>query len=67
MFSSSYSSCGGTCVLNRRKTTYEKVVITYVLPPLQKKKKPVDFDGELKIGDVRYDNITKITIKVQLF
>ena len=22
------------------------------------KKKPVDFDGELKIGDVRYDNIT---------
>ena len=29
----------------------------FVLPPLQKKK-PVDFDGELKIGDVRYDNIT---------
>ena len=24
----------------------------------KKKKKPVDFDGELKIGDVRYDNIT---------
>ena len=22
------------------------------------KKKPVDFDGELKIEDVRYDNIT---------
>ena len=22
------------------------------------KKKPVDFDGELKIGDVIYDNIT---------
>ena len=22
------------------------------------KKKPVDFDGELKIGDVGYDNIT---------
>ena len=22
------------------------------------KKKPVNFDGELKIGDVRYDNIT---------
>ena len=22
------------------------------------KKKPVDFDGELKIGDVRYDHIT---------
>ena len=31
------------------------------------KKKPVDFDGELKIRDVRYDNITEITIKVQLF
>ena len=31
------------------------------------KKKPVDFDGELKTGDVRYDNLTKITIKVQLF
>ena len=31
------------------------------------KKKPVDFDDELKIGDVRYDNMTNITIKVQLF
>ena len=31
------------------------------------KKRPVDFDDELKIGDVRYDNMTKITIKVQLF
>ena len=31
------------------------------------KKKPVDFDGELKTGNVRYDNMTKITIKVQLF
>ena len=38
---------------------------TEVLPRLQKK--PVDFDDELKIGDVRYDNITKITIKAQLF
>ena len=37
-----------------------------VLPRLQKKK-PVDFDDELKIGDVWYDNMTKITIKVQLF
>ena len=36
-----------------------------LLPRLQKK--PVDFDDELKIGDVRYDNLTKITIKVQLF
>ena len=24
-------------------------------------------DDELKVGDVRYDNMTKITIKVQLF
>ena len=31
------------------------------------KKKPVDFDDKLKIGDVWYDNMTKITIKVQLF
>ena len=31
------------------------------------KKNPVDFDDELKIGDVWYDNMTKITIKVQLF
>ena len=38
---------------------------TYLL--LYKKKYPVDFDDELKIRDVRYDNMTKITIKVQLF
>ena len=25
------------------------------------------FKHKLKIGDVRYDNMTKITIKVQLF
>ena len=37
-----------------------------VLPRLQKKR-PVEFDDELKIGDVRYDNIIKITIKVQIF
>ena len=37
-----------------------------VLSRLQKKK-TVDFDDELKIGDIRYDNMTKITIKVQLF
>ena len=37
-----------------------------LLPPFQKKY-PVDFDDELKIGDVRYDDMTKITIKVQLF
>ena len=40
---------------------------SFVLTPLQKKY-PVNFDDELKIGDVRYDNMTKITItKVQLF
>ena len=39
--------------------------IYILLPRLQKK--PVDFDDELKIGDVRYVNIIKITIKVQLF
>ena len=37
----------------------------HLLPRLQKKL--VDFDDELKIGDVRYVNIIKITIKVQLF
>ena len=31
------------------------------------KKYPVDFDNELKIGDVRYDNVFEIKIKVQLF
>ena len=31
--------------------------LNYVLTPLQKKY-PVDFDDELKIGDVRYDNMT---------
>ena len=32
-----------------------KIIIKYFL---LYKKKPVDFDGELKIGDVRYNNIT---------
>ena len=40
-------------------------IMNYFL--LCNKKKPVDFDGELKTGDVRYDNLIKITIKVQLF
>ena len=31
------------------------------------KKKPVDFDDELRVGDVRYDNMIYITFKVQLF
>ena len=33
------------------------MTLSYVLTPLQKKY-PVDFDDELKIGDVRYDNMT---------
>ena len=28
------------------------------LLPRRQKKNPVDFDDELKIGDVRYDNMT---------
>ena len=32
-----------------------------------KKKYPVDFDDELKIGDVRYKHLTKTSIRVQLF
>ena len=39
----------------------------YSTSSFAKKKYPVDFDVELKIGDVRYDNMTKITIKIQLF
>ena len=31
------------------------------------KKKPVDFDDEFKVVGARYNNMTKITIKVQLF
>ena len=31
--------------------------VCFILPPRQKKY-PVDFDGESKIGDVRYDNMT---------
>ena len=37
-----------------------------VLPP-RHIKYPVDFGGKLKIRGVRYDDITKIIIKVQLF
>ena len=54
--------------LSRLKETHKKhkTQQKLLLPPFQKKI-PVDFDDELKIGDVRYDDITKITIKVQLF
>ena len=37
------------------------------LLPRRQKKNPVDFDDELKVGDVRYKHLTKTTIKVQLF
>ena len=33
----------------------------------QKKSIRFDFDDELKIGHIRYYNMTKIIIKVQLF
>ena len=46
---------------------YSDYVNRKLLLPRLQKKKPVDFDDELKIGDVRYDNLTKITIKGQLF
>ena len=39
------------------KDFYYTHIAYQILPPLQKKK-PVDFDGKLKIGDVRYHNIT---------
>ena len=38
-----------------------------VILPRRQKKNPVDFDDELKIGDVRYKHLNLITIKVQLF
>ena len=41
-------------------------LLAFLLPPRQLKYL-VDFDDELKIVDVRYENMTKITIQVQLF
>ena len=42
-----------------RPLTFTKIIITYYsTSSFAKKKKPVDFDGELKTGDVRYDNLT---------
>ena len=60
-----------TVVSNQKKLQYlsfkeaEKsdFLVTYSFT----KKYLVDFDDELKIGDVRYNNMTKITLKVQLF
>ena len=37
---------------------FEQIHSIVVLPPFQKKIYPVDFDDELKIGDVRYDDMT---------
>ena len=55
------------CLLLHSRGQYILVVRIAIYLLLYKKKYPVDFDDELKIGDVRYDNMTKITIKVQLF
>ena len=39
--------------------TYELFFLIFkIIILLLCKKKPVDFDGELRIGDVRYDNMT---------
>ena len=71
-----FDKCVGVCVKVWIQEDPPFFLISSVFPSLLQKlfhtssfakKKPVDFDGELKIGDVRYDNITKITIKVQLF
>ena len=49
-----------------RRRVSMKLFLCLLLPHRQIKY-PVDFDDELKVGDVRYDNMTKITIKQQLF
>ena len=46
---------------NKTTTTWKATYIQFnndILTPLQKKNYPVDFDDELKIGDIRYDNMT---------
>ena len=48
---------------NKLPNFYNHILSLYT-SSFAKKKKPVDFDDELKIGDVRYDNMTIITIKV---
>ena len=62
-----------------RTTNFENIskysILSSIYPAFRKtlntssfaKKRPVDFDDELKIGDVRYKHLTKITINVQLF
>ena len=49
------------------ETGYFADMVGKELLPHRQIKYPVDFDDELKIGDVRYKHLTKITIKVQLF
>ena len=46
---------------------HENTKFPTLLLPHRQIKYPVNFDDELKIGDVRYDDMTKITIKQQLF
>ena len=48
-------------------TTIKVYATTLYFLVCQKKKKPVDFDDEFKVVGARYNNMTKITIKVQLF
>ena len=54
---------------NRPRTFHTglTVLLYYYYYVVVVKKYPVDFADELKIGDVRYDNMILITIKVQLF
>ena len=47
------------------RNTNKSVKDSKILARLQKNIR-FDFDDELKIGDVRYKHLTKITIKVQL-
>ena len=49
--------------LQNYRLTNEAIIVKkginyYVVLPRLQKKKPVDFDDELKIVDVRYDNMT---------
>ena len=40
------------------KKLVHKLLLLYVVLPHKQIKYPVDFDDELKIGDVRYDKMT---------
>ena len=43
------------CHFNEQCSFYHGIIL---LLPRRQKKNPVDFDDELKIGDVMYDNMT---------